>query len=185
VIAGSDADDVSVADLRSAAVLLPVFRDPSGVMRLVMLRRAEGGRHGGQLAFPGGGVEPQDRSLLETALREAQEEIGLPPESVSVLADLPELVTRATGYRIAPFLARIVRPGHWQPDPREVAEVLEIDLQELARPETRGESLERFSGRSEPVLIEYYQVGPYRLWGASYRILEPVLRRLLAGEWSL
>ena len=176
---------MSVADLRNAAVLLPVFRDPGGVLRLVMLRRAEGGRHGGQLAFPGGGVEPQDRSLVETALREAHEEIGLPPESVTVLADLPEMIIRTTGYRIAPFLARIVRPERWQPDPREVAEVLELDLHELALPETRGESLEQFAGRSEPVLIEYYQVGPHRLWGASYRILEPVLHRLLGGEWSV
>ena len=104
---------------------------------------------------------------------------------MSLLTHLPELITRSTGYRIAPFLARIVRPERWQPDPREVAEVLEIDLHELALPETRGESLERFAGRSEPVRIEYYQVGPYRLWGASYHILEPVLRRLLAGEWSV
>ena len=102
-----------------------------------------------------------------------------------MLVQQPELITRTTGYRIAPFLARIVRPERWRPDPREVAEVLEIDLHELDRPETRGESLERFAGRSEPVLIEYYLVGPHRLWGASYRILEPVLHRLLAGEWSV
>jgi len=171
-------------DLRDAAVLVPVFRDTQGVARLVMVRRTEGGRHGGQLAFPGGNVDASDASLRDTALREAHEEIGLPRDAVTVLEALPALVTRTTGYRIAPFLGRILRPETWTPEPREVAEVLELDLEELARPESFGESVEMLSDWPDPVRIEYYRVGPYRLWGASYHILRPVLPRLIAGEWE-
>jgi 8-oxo-dGTP pyrophosphatase MutT (NUDIX family) len=170
---------------QDSAVLVPLFRDPAGAVRLVVVRRSEGGLHGGQLGFPGGKRERGDASPLATALREAQEEIGLAPAAVEVLATLPVLETFSTGLRIAPFLARIAPPAAWSPDPREIAEVLEVPLEDLARPESRGEATERFAGWREPRRIEFYRVGPHRLWGASYRILQPVLPRLLAGEWTL
>jgi 8-oxo-dGTP pyrophosphatase MutT (NUDIX family) len=171
--------------LLEAAVLVPVFRDSGGALRLVLVRRAEVGIHGGQLAFPGGKRDPGDGSSLATALREAHEEIGLAPGSVTVLATLPVVEVRVTGYRIAPFLARVVTPPAWCPAADEVAEVLEARVADLARPEAQGESLERIPGWSEPVLIRYYRIGPHRLWGASYRIVEPLLPRLLAGEWTV
>ena len=170
---------------QQAAVLVPVFRDAEGDLRLVLVRRGEGGLHGGQLAFPGGKPDPRDASLLATALREAHEEVGLEPSSVEVLATLGAIETRVSGFRVTPFLARIVPPPRWRPAEHEIAEVLEIRAADLARPEAHGESLERFPDLPEPVRIAFYRVGSHRLWGATYRILCPLLPRLLAGEWTL
>jgi 8-oxo-dGTP pyrophosphatase MutT (NUDIX family) len=170
---------------RQAAVLVPVFRDAAGDPRVVLVRRAEGGVHGGQLAFPGGMREPGDVSALDAALREAHEEIGLEPAAVQVLATLPIFETLTTGYRIEPFLARIARPAAWRPAPAEVAEVLEVRLADLARPEAHGETLKSFSDWPEPRRVPFLRVGPLELWGASYRILRPLVPRLLAGEWEI
>jgi 8-oxo-dGTP pyrophosphatase MutT (NUDIX family) len=171
--------------LRDAAVLAPVHRDAAGELRIVLVVRTHGGTHGGQIALPGGKHEPTDPSLEATALREAWEEIGLPPGAADILAELPVLETRTTGYRIAPFLARIMRPLVWTPDPREVAEVLEPRVADLLDPTAHGESLERFANWPEARMIAFTRVGPHRLWGATHRILSPLLPRLAAGEWEI
>jgi 8-oxo-dGTP pyrophosphatase MutT (NUDIX family) len=172
-------------DRQDAAVLVPVFRDAGGELRLVLVRRAAGGLHGGQLAFPGGPRESSDASPVETALREAHEEIGLAREAAVVLAALPAIETMISGFRVAPFLARITPPPRWIPAEREIAEVLEVRVADFARPEARGESVERFPAWLEPCRIPYFQVGAHRLWGATYRIVEPLIPRLLAGEWPI
>ena len=170
---------------REAAVLVPVYRDPDGRLRLVLVRRTEGGAHGGQIALPGGMCEPTDPSARDTALREAEEEIGLPRASVEVLARLPALETRTTGFRITPFLARIVPPPAWRPDTAEIAEVIEVEVAELLRPELHERAMERFPGWPEPHEVAFIRIGPHRLWGATHRILLPLLPRLAAGEWSM
>lgn len=179
-----DAPVTPAGPVRSA-VLVPLHRDGAGVLRLVLIRRAEGGIHGGQIALPGGKCEAGDATAFETALREAEEEIGLPRASVERLADLPVVETRSTGMRIEPFLARIVRPAAWRPDPREVDEVLEPPVTDLLRREAYGEAFESFPGWPEPARIEFVRIGPHRLWGATHRIVRPLLARLAAGEWTL
>src|SRR5437773_8696014 len=81
--------------LVDSAVLAPLYRDTDGRLRLVFIRRSPFGTHGGQIAFPGGRREPEDADLLTTALREADEEIGLDPHSVEILAALPVIETVA------------------------------------------------------------------------------------------
>ncbi len=169
---------------RSAAVLVPLFRDAADALRVVLIRRAAGGLHGGQLGFPGGKREPCDATLRDTALREAEEELGLPRAAVEHLADLPVVETRASDMRIAPFLVRIERPARWRIDAREVAEVIEPRVADLAHPDARGMAFETLPGRAAPLRIEFYRVGPHRLWGASHRILRPLMERLAAGEWA-
>lgn len=175
-------------NLRAAAVLVPIFRDAAGELQLVMVRRTAFGVHGGQLAFPGGKPEPEDGAdLWATAQREAHEEIGLPPASVRLLAALPT-VPVPSGFRISPFLGRIERPAVWQRQVSEVDEVLEIPLRHLADPDTHTEETWEQPGWPGPRQVPFYRVGPegrYPLWGASYRILQPLLPRLLAGEWAL
>ncbi|HEV8634139.1 MAG TPA: CoA pyrophosphatase [Chloroflexota bacterium] len=169
-----------------AAVLAPVYRDAAGRLRLVLVRRGPRGVHGGQLALPGGRREPEDADLLATALREAEEEIGLDRRAVEVLAALPVVTTATTGFRIAPFLGRLAGPPPaWRRQESEIAEVLEVAIDDLARPETHREEPMRSPGWPEPRLVPYYRVGEHRLWGATYRIVQPLLPRLLAGEWPI
>lgn len=167
-------------DLREAAVLVPLYRDAGGRPMLLVIRRTEHGVHGGQLAFPGGTRAPEDRTLRDTALREACEELGLPPGSIEILEELPILETRTTGYRVAPFLGRLDSVASVRPCEREVAEILEVPLAELALPQARGVAPMLFAGLDTPVDVPFFHVGPHRLWGLSYRILEPLLPRLLA-----
>ncbi|MEJ2420845.1 MAG: CoA pyrophosphatase [Acidobacteriota bacterium] len=168
-----------------AASLIPVYRREDGDVGLVVVRRTPWGVHGGQLAFPGGKYEEEDGDLLETAVRESREEVGLARKAIHVLEELPPLETWTTGFVIHPFLARIERPAEWCKDDREIAQVLEIGLRDLARPDAHGEDLVTFPTWPGPRRIPYYRVGPYKLWGASYRIFHPLLPRLLSGEWEI
>jgi 8-oxo-dGTP pyrophosphatase MutT (NUDIX family) len=166
-----------------AAVLVPVYRDGAGALHVVLVVRGEHGRHGGQVALPGGIQAPRDRDLRETALREAEEEIGLDRTSVEVLAELPEVDT-STGYIVTPFLARLVaEPPAWRRQEREIAEVLSVKVTDLARPDLRGEETWELAGWPGPRRVRFVRLGPHTLWGATYRILDPLVPRLLAGEW--
>ena len=104
-----------------AAVLVPVYRDAQGHVCVVLVVRAPGDMHGGQVAFPGGKRNAADRSLEETAIREAQEEIGLEPSSVDILEALPRIDTMTTGFIVSPFLASIQRPKEWRRSTRRIS----------------------------------------------------------------
>ena len=171
--------------MQDAAILVPVYRSGDGELRIVMVLRSAGGVHGGQVAFPGGKRDHNDLSMLETALREAREEVGLTTDRVEVLAHLPAIETRTTGYRVYPFLARIIPPIQWQRAEREIADIIDVALSELVRPEAHGTTIERFSTWQESAEASFYRVGPHRLWGLSYRILDPLIPRLIAGEWEV
>ena len=166
-------------------MLIPTFRDANNALHVIVVRRAAGGVHGGQLAFPGGTRDPGDATLRDTALREAEEEIGLDRRRVTVVAELPVFDTMTTAFRIAPFLARIDHPGGWAPAEAEIAEVLEVAIDDLLRAEAHGEALEHHPSWSAPRTIAFYRIGSHRLWGASYRILQPLLTRIAGGEWPL
>jgi 8-oxo-dGTP pyrophosphatase MutT (NUDIX family) len=172
--------------LVDAAVLAPVYRGPDGQVHLVFVRKVPGGRHGGQIAFPGGRREPTDATLLRTALREAEEEIGLAPSRVTVLAELPLVETMTTGFRVAPFLGRLTGPPPaWRRQESEIQEVLDVPLAELTRPGAQGEEVWTFPGWREPRLVPFYRIGAHKLWGMTYRVVEPLLPRLQAGEWEI
>lgn len=171
--------------LQDSAVLVPVFRGDDGRLTMLIVRRTDFGVHGGQLAFPGGKPSDGDATMLATALRETREEVGIEESNIEVLTELPVISTASTGYRIYPFLGRIQPADQWWFDQREIAEVIEVAVEDLARPDAYGESMETFPQYPDPIRISYYKVGPHRLWGASYRIVTPLLPRLLAGEWDV
>jgi 8-oxo-dGTP pyrophosphatase MutT (NUDIX family) len=176
----------STLALIDSAVLAPVYRDAQGGVRLVLVVKGPGGRHGGQVAFPGGRREADDPDLLTTALREAEEEIGLSRTDVEILSDLPVIETTSTGFRVAPFLGRLTGPPPvWRRQETEIAEILEVPLSTLADPSLRGEEVWELPGWPGGRHVAFYRIGPHKLWGVTYRIVEPLLPRLLAGEWDV
>jgi 8-oxo-dGTP pyrophosphatase MutT (NUDIX family) len=168
-----------------AAVLIPVYRSQDGELHIVMILRNPGGVHGGQIAFPGGKHDPEDETMLDTALREVREELGLIVARNDVLAELPMEQTRTTGYRVFPFLARIAVPDRWQIAEREIAEIVDVKLTDLTRRGGHDKMIGRFPTWEKAQQVSFYRIGEHRLWGLSYRILQPVLARLVAGEWDV
>jgi 8-oxo-dGTP pyrophosphatase MutT (NUDIX family) len=168
-----------------AAVLIPVYRSNDGELHIVMVLRKPGGVHGGQIAFPGGKRDPQDETMLDTALREVGEELGLIVTKNDVLAELPMEQTRTTGYRVFPYLARITVPDQWQIAEREIAEIFDVKLMDLTRADAHDKMIGRFPNWHRSEEIPFYRIGEHRLWGLSYRILRPVIPRLVAGEWNV
>jgi 8-oxo-dGTP pyrophosphatase MutT (NUDIX family) len=114
-------------DLVAAGVLVPLFVAAEQFQVLFIQRTLLVKDHRGQIAFPGGVRDPEDAHLLATALREAQEEIGLAPEAVEVLGALPPVAT-ITGYHITPFAGLIPHPYDFRPSPREVKRLLPLPL---------------------------------------------------------
>lgn len=169
---------------RIAAVLVPVFRDEEGRLRIVLIVRTDRGLHGGQLALPGGKVDADDPTLMATALREAEEEIGLPPADVDVLAELAPVRSGPSDYEVHPFLARISPAVEWRPSEDEVVEVLTPAVEDLWDPAIRRELLFTSSRWPEGLLVDGIPIGDRVLWGMTLRLLDDVVPRLLAGEWQ-
>jgi 8-oxo-dGTP pyrophosphatase MutT (NUDIX family) len=165
---------MTATELIDSAVLAPLYRDPRGDLRLVFIRRSPHGLHGGQIAFPGGRREPEDVDLLATALREAEEEVGLDPAQVQVLAALPVIETVATGFRVAPFLGKLGgAPPTWRRQETEIDEILEVRVADLG-PQTHAVEDWQLPGWPTPRQIAFYWIGPYKLWGATYRMVESI-----------
>ncbi|UCG50885.1 MAG: NUDIX domain-containing protein [Candidatus Latescibacterota bacterium] len=171
--------------IQEAAVLVPVYRAEDGSLRILLVRRTEGGVHGGQIAFPGGKRAPGDQSMAETAKREASEEIGLDPENVEMFEALPPIETLSTGFRIYPYLVRITPSRSWKRDEREIEEIIDVPIADLLLPENHGEEEWSFPEWPGPKQIAYYRIGRYKLWGATYRILQPLVSRLVSEEWNI
>jgi len=150
--------------------------------RLLLIQRAQGlNTHAGQLAFPGGKREPEDRDLLDTALRESHEEVGLDRGSVQVLGRL-EPVPTPTGFFIVPFVGRLV--STWEPSvcSAEVAKILTPSLSELCDPSLhRVADIRRWRGRE--YRLHEFDIHDPPLWGATARMTyELLVRASLVGE---
>lgn len=165
-------------------MLAPVYRDVAGALRIVLIVRTDRGHHGGQLAFPGGRVDDEDESLVAAALREAEEEIGLDPSCVSVIAELSPVRSGPTNMEVFAFLGRIPDGVEWRPNREEVVEVLTPTVAELWDPAIRREHLFTSALWPEGLLVDGIPVGDRVLWGMTLRLLDDLVPRLLAGEWE-
>jgi 8-oxo-dGTP pyrophosphatase MutT (NUDIX family) len=163
--------------LRDAAVLVPVLERPEGLSVLLTRRADDLSRHAGQIALPGGRLDPGE-GAVEAALREAWEEIGLEPRFVEPLG-LSTRYETVSGYVITPVVA-LVRPGFaLRPSPEEVAEVFETPFAFLMDPENHRREYYDFEGGRRWFYVMLY--GSYqqrRIWGATAGILRELWRRL-------
>ena len=156
---------------RPASVLVPLVVRDSGVHVLLTQRTAHLTDHAGQISFPGGRVEASDADAVATALRESEEEIGLPHAVVDVLGHLPEYRT-VTGYRVTPVVALIERPFTLQLDTFEVSEAFEVPLAFLMDPANHERRLYRYAKIARTFYAMPYQAGRrYFIWGATAAML--------------
>ncbi len=185
---GQDALRHSLAPLRPepdivggvpAGVLVPLVEGSNS--RLVLTRRSDlVSHHKGEISFPGGVRHPEDPDLLTTALRETEEELGIPPDAFDVLGLLPPVHTIVSGYVIVPFVGLLSGSPPMTPSPIEIDEVLEIEVSKLVDAErevmaTDGDGATRgwFA----------YDIDGQVIWGATGRIVHGFLEALGRGGW--
>ena len=155
---------------RQAAVLLPLYQDEAGP-HLVLTKRTElVPTHKGQISFPGGGFEEADGDLLTTALREAQEEIGLRSEDVEIVGTLDDTVTVTSRHVVRPFVGIVPHPYPYRLDPFEIERLIHLPISTLLRGAPfREETWEREGGA---VTVFFYDHDGDTVWGLTARILK-------------
>jgi 8-oxo-dGTP pyrophosphatase MutT (NUDIX family) len=169
-----EAISLEVHGRTNAAVLVPLYLQNGELHAVFTKRRDDLRRHPGEISFPGGRYDEGEADLRATALREAEEEIGLPANAVEILGALQPTPTIATGYAVYPFVG-LIEPGRtWIPSAREVAEVLELSLQSLLD----GYARRRLIRRGLPIRTDTYLVGDSLIWGATARILADLFDRI-------
>jgi 8-oxo-dGTP pyrophosphatase MutT (NUDIX family) len=182
LLAADEAAKLDVPGRTDAAVLVPIYVQKGELHLVFTKRRDDLRRHPGEISFPGGRREEHECDLWTTALREAEEEIGLSASAVTVVGALQPTPTIATGYAVYPFVGLIESARDWVPSAREVAEVLELPVRALVT----GYGRRRLLRRGLPIRTDTYVVGDHLIWGATARIVSDLLDRLtvlgLTGE---
>jgi 8-oxo-dGTP pyrophosphatase MutT (NUDIX family) len=160
--------------LKQAAVLIPLHRDPQRGLQVTLIERSTTlPSHPGQIAFPGGTHDPlRDADLLATALREAEEEIGLATADVTILGALPERCTYTSRFRIQPFVGRIDAQPRLVVDPAEVTAVLTVPLERFRR-DARGVLLRKYQATT--VELPCVRIGALPVWGVTLDIIDDLL----------
>jgi len=165
------------AQSRAAAVLVPIVDREAGPSLLLTVRTTHLKAHAGQIAFPGGRLEPEDSGPVDTALRETEEEIGLSRSHVRPIGELDLYLTR-TGFSVTPVVALIEPPFTLQPDPGEVAEIFEVPLAFVLDPLSR--QIHQREDRGAVRHFYVYPYGDYYIWGATAGMLNN-LAEVLGG----
>jgi 8-oxo-dGTP pyrophosphatase MutT (NUDIX family) len=162
--------------LTPSAVIVPLFYSEGECHVFFTERSDEVNFHKGQICFPGGTKEAGDASLLDTALREASEEIGLDAGDVEILGELDDNLTVTTSYVISPFVAFIPYPYPFKLDPREIKRVFSVPLSALMDERICREEHQTFDGKTIPVY--FYEYEGHVIWGATARILKRFIELL-------
>src|SRR5829696_10340086 len=167
------------ADSRRAAVLVPILMEGEDARVVYTVRKDHLPEHAGQISFPGGSIESGDGSLLETALREAEEEIDLSPDLVEVIGELEEMYIPPSNFRVSPFVGLLPPEAELVLAPDEVEEIFTVSLKTLTAYETFRKVLWRHEGRDYEVPV-FAVEGPVprNIWGATAAMTAALLARL-------
>jgi 8-oxo-dGTP pyrophosphatase MutT (NUDIX family) len=173
LLAPEEAEGLEAHGRTEAAVLVPMHGWPDHPGLVFTERRSDLRRHAGEISFPGGRRDA-DESLLETAVREAEEEIGLDRKQVEIAGALPPIGTFVTNYKVHPFVGLIDQGLHFEPNPSEVESVLVASLADLAAAYEKR----RLVRRGVPIKTDTYLIADKLIWGATARILGDLFRHL-------
>lgn len=167
----------------ASAVLVPILSGPEGDRLLFTKRTQHLNSHKGQVCFPGGKRSPEDPDLIATALREAEEEVGIRPEDVEILGVLDDVAT-LTGFTITPVVGRLRSPYPFQPSPDEIDRILEVPLADLLEPEAIALEKRITPGGQVLNIYSFWAEGDL-VWGATARITKHLVDLLNGLESSL
>jgi 8-oxo-dGTP pyrophosphatase MutT (NUDIX family) len=172
-------DDLFTAPPRQAAVLVPLYAREDRPHLLFTRRAPTLARHSGEISFPGGARDRVDATLTDTALRESEEELGINPSSVVILGQLTPVFTVVSNFLINPVVGWLgTELARFTPNPAEVAEVIEAPLADLADPAIFH--IEQWQRNGIPHPVYFFQLGSYRIWGATARVVHDLLTMLPA-----
>ena len=166
-------EDRAEEPARQSGVLVLIYPHQDELYLPLIVRPTYDGAHSGQVAFPGGGCEEGDANLTATALREAQEELGIAVGDVQVLGELSQLYIRPSNYQVTPTVARLAYRPAFTPDVREVARLLEVPLASFMDP--AHVRRERWQLQERTALVPFFAIQGQTIWGATAMILSELL----------
>lgn len=167
---------------RESAVLILFYPSENQIFIPLILRPQYDGVHGGQMAFPGGRAEKEDENLIRTALREAQEEIGVRVSDVTILGKLTKLYIPPSNFYVQPVVGYMSRKPEFFPDPREVDKVIEISLSDIHNPKIIGRKL--LNVRGVEIDTPFYDILETTVWGATAMMIAELLMVIDSVETS-
>jgi len=158
------------SDARRAGVLILLYPGIEQELSFPLIRRPTyEGAHSGQIAFPGGKIEPEDQGIVHTALRETQEEIGVQVQATQVIGRLSDLYIPVSRFVVSPVVAYATKPLYYQPEPAEVAEVLDVSAQAFLNPGNRA--VRPITARGVSLDAPAYLIDSEIIWGATAMML--------------
>lgn len=158
---------------RQSAVLILFYPHEGKIFLPLILRPAYDGVHGGQMAFPGGRKEREDENLIRTAMREAQEEIGVRLTDVKVLGEISRLFIPPSNFYVQPVIGYMEKRPEFYPDPREVDQVVEVSLDDLLNPANIGKKT--LNVRGTEVEAAYFDIQGHTVWGATAMMIAEMI----------
>jgi 8-oxo-dGTP pyrophosphatase MutT (NUDIX family) len=169
-IAKMESIDFSTINPKRAAVLMLVYPQNNQATLALIQRNSYKGVHSSQIAFPGGKIESFDSSPLYTALRETEEEVGVPRENVNIVCPFSEVYIPPSNFKVSPFLGYCADAPLFIPDPREVASMVDLPISVLL--DDRFTEIRRMAtSYSESIDVPVFNVGPHAIWGATAMML--------------